>query len=358
MRSALHTIIAALAVIGFWQLAGRACADGPFESKHAKGVQPARHLELFTGPKVTHAAACAVQGAPSEVSACAATDTKERVEACAAPCAKCRQSQQAEQDEVVVECEVTDLPAASSDKDQGKQDLLSEILKTQHALTEQIERLQRQVEQATAALPRDEQVVFQFKVWEISHKKLRELGIDFAWGQGSIARTYGQNGPSVIVPVDSPIFDVLEALKANGMAKVLANPAVVTNSGKAGHFRVGYDWRGVSYGTTIDIVSHVHGDDSVSCELRTRITRDASRLDPDTKRPVVEEFECDASAELASGQALILGGKFLRNFHFAVPAKLKSTDDEVEWLLIVQPEVVASHETEEVVALPPVHDRQ
>jgi len=347
MRSALHTLVAALAVIGFWQLAGRACAEGPIAGKHANDTETARHLEIFTMPKVTRAAACAVTGEKSAVSACAATSGQAPVTACATECEKCRKQQvEEEEEEEIVECEITDLPRAC-DQDRAKQDLLSEILKTQRALTEQIERLQKQLQRAPARTHSDQQVLVEVEVLQISQTKMRELGFDLTWGTSDKSDTHSSPGPSSILPADSPAFDLLDTLVEKGIARRMANPSVVTVSGRPAHVNVGYEKGGEPFGTKIDLVPFVQAEGRIRCELRTRVAIEQVEslgTENSQQASLVEAFECDLAIELSDDQALVLGGPQL---HRRCAAAGSSCREDVQWLMVVRPHIL-----EKVVARP------
>ena len=131
-----------------------------------------------------------------------------------------------------------------------------------------------------------QQVLLHVKVMEVSRTKLRRLGFDFSQEQRQqllhfageradrldhrrvdLPRAARRRSSSTSPTAPSAFFGVLDALRQDGLAKILAEPNLVAISGRPAHFRVGgqyyYQLNGgitgpsasyVDYGTIVDVV--------------------------------------------------------------------------------------------------------
>ncbi|HVA47601.1 MAG TPA: pilus assembly protein N-terminal domain-containing protein [Pirellulales bacterium] len=210
-----------------------------------------------------------------------------------------------------------------------------------------------------------QQVLLQVKVMEVSRTKLRNFGFD--WGTlgrpgqgfatnsvGGLLNTLSQQASSsggttqalgtaatpfgLLAPVSgtaqsmtfgvmsgsNQFFGVLNLLTQKNVAKVVAEPQLVTVSGRPASFHVGgsvpyarmVSLAGPSFGfmqigTQVDFVPIVLGNGAIRLEVRPRV----SELDPSNAQtyngytiPGFAERQCDTGVELRSGQTLALAG--------------------------------------------------
>lgn len=206
-----------------------------------------------------------------------------------------------------------------------------------------------------------QQVLLQIKVMEVSRTKLRNMGFDWSSlgksGQGFATDSVGgllntlsqQTSTSstlsgAITPLgrlttasgnaqsmtfgvmsgSNQFFGVLNFLTQKNVAKVVAEPQLVTVSGRPASFHVGgkvpyaasVSLAGPSFsfmpiGTQIDFVPIVLGNGGIRLEVRPRV----SEIDPSNSQtyngytiPGFAERQCDTGVELRAGQTLALAG--------------------------------------------------
>ncbi|MCE9555966.1 MAG: pilus assembly protein N-terminal domain-containing protein [Planctomycetes bacterium] len=243
-----------------------------------------------------------------------------------------------------------------------------------------------------------QQVKLHVKVMEVSRTKLRTMGFDFATTNGNdflvssisglispasasagIAAGAGDTVRFGIVDGNNRFFGFLEALRKDNLMKILAEPTVVTISGRAASFKVGgeipilvpqslgtvsIEYK--NYGTQVDVVPIVLGNGRIRLEVRPRV----SELD-DTRGVVINNIivpgirirEVDTGVEMRSGQTMALGGlvqnrveadtkglPYLSEMpYFGAPFRRVSEKiNEIELLIMVTPELVSPMEAYEV----------
>ncbi|HVX12365.1 MAG TPA: pilus assembly protein N-terminal domain-containing protein [Pirellulales bacterium] len=246
-----------------------------------------------------------------------------------------------------------------------------------------------------------QQVLLQVKVMEISRTKLRNFGFD--WGnvgsQGSFAvsgvggllntaassssstgakTALGQLTPGStqtftfgVLNGANSFFGVLNLLVQNNVAKVLAEPQLVTVSGRPASFLVGglvpypasislagpsFNFRPI--GTQVDFVPIVLGNGAIRLEVRPQV----SELDPansvsynGSTIPGFSTRTCDTGVELRAGQTLALAGLVQQRSETQVRGLIWLKDlpllgipfrsvtdnfNEVETLIMVTPQLV------------------
>ena len=243
-----------------------------------------------------------------------------------------------------------------------------------------------------------QQVKLHVKVMEVSRTKARKLGFDFAATNGSdylvssvsgliaagsaAAGVPSGAGDTVrfgIVDGNNRFFGFLEALRKNNLMKILAEPTLVTVSGRAANFKVGgeipilvpqslgtvsIEYK--NYGTQVDFVPIVLGNGRIHLEVRPRV----SELD-DTRGVVINNIivpglrirEVDTAVEMRSGQTMALSGLVQNRVeadnkglpyiadlpYFGAPfRRVEETINEIELLIMVTPELVSPMEPYEV----------
>lgn len=250
-----------------------------------------------------------------------------------------------------------------------------------------------------------QQVLLHVRVMEVSRTNLKSLGFDFANFSGNdfmasgasgiinkanptagLFRTAGSlttNGQETIqfgiVNDPSGFVGFLEALKRENLLKVLAEPNLVTVSGRPASYLVGGEvpypqptgFGNISinfkpFGTQIDFVPIVLGNGGVRLEVRPQV----SELDRTigvsingTTVPGFRERMVDTGVELKFGQTLAIAGLLQQRVEMEkrglpylmdVPylgmlfSRKVSTVNEVELLIVVRPELVEAMDPDQV----------
>jgi pilus assembly protein CpaC len=182
-------------------------------------------------------------------------------------------------------------------------------------------------------------ILLHVKVMEISRTKLRNLGFDWAQissGGGFITQSVstllqapgtltGNSGATVrfgVIGSGGSFFGFVEALRQNELARLLAEPTLVTLDGRPANFNVGgqvpiplQQALGVttvtyrSFGTMIDFVPIVLGNGMIRLEVRPDITEiDPSLRDTVTGVPGFRQRTADTAVEMKAGQTLAIAG--------------------------------------------------
>ena len=236
-----------------------------------------------------------------------------------------------------------------------------------------------------------QQVLLHIKVMEVSRTKLRALGFDFskvtgsnivassvsgvlAAGSAAAASGLGTGRETFrfnIVDGSNAFYGLMEALREDGLMKILAEPTLVTVSGRPAFFQVGGEVPTLvpqslgtisveykKYGTQVDFVPIVLGNDEIRLEVRPRVS------DIDTGRSVeyqgytiyaFKTREVDTGVEMKAGQTLAIAGLVqnrLESSRRGIPwvgelpylgamfRKMQEQQNEIELLILVTPEVV------------------
>jgi pilus assembly protein CpaC len=257
-----------------------------------------------------------------------------------------------------------------------------------------------------------QQVLLHVKIMEVSRTKLRALGFDWSAlgdhtaaysavsgllsavsqgaaspGSASSAVIGAAGGTSTgtfgfhLVDRSSAFFGVLEALRQDNLVKVLAEPTLVTVSGRPAAFNVGGEtpfivpqslgtvqitWK--KDGTQLDFVPIVLGNGMIRLEVRPRV----SELDP-SRSVVVSDYvipgfkvrEVETGVEMNAGQTLAIAGLVQERTEAVrrglpwvgeLPyvgmmfGKVQEKVNEVELLILITPELVSAVDPQQ---LPP-----
>jgi pilus assembly protein CpaC len=243
-----------------------------------------------------------------------------------------------------------------------------------------------------------QQVMLKVKVMEVSRTKLRKLAMDWAiFGQnGFFASSVSDiiqsvNGPAGTVSVgektidfgvignDATFLGFLDALQTENVSKVLADPTLVTLSGRPASFLVGgqlpilvpsglgqttIEYK--DFGTQVDFVPIVLGNGRVRLEVRPRL----SEID-DSRSVTVNGFtvpalkvrQVDTGVEMNAGQTLALAGLIQERIEsqkrglpyvMDLPVigapfrKVQENVNEIESLVLVTPEFADAMDPHEV----------
>ncbi|MCX7425036.1 MAG: type II and III secretion system protein family protein [Planctomycetia bacterium] len=236
-----------------------------------------------------------------------------------------------------------------------------------------------------------QQVLLHVRVMEVSRTKLRRLGFDFAklTGRnmvassvsgllsGSVAASEGkiltdkQTFTTQIIQPGGSFFGVLEALREDKLLKILAEPTLVTISGRPASFLVGGEIPipvpqslGTTtieykrYGTQLDFVPIVLGNGKVRLEVRPKVSdldwANAVVVNGSTV-PGLKSREVETGVEMNAGQTLAIAG-LLQNitesqrhglpwvsdlpYVGAMFRRMEDQNNEIELLILVTPELV------------------
>src|SRR5262245_4482142 len=239
-------------------------------------------------------------------------------------------------------------------------------------------------------------ILLHVKVMEISRTKLRNLGFDWAALSGGVVQSVSGVLPTLAsgtalsalsppgtatlrfgVNPGSTFAAFLEALRENDLARLMAEPTLVTLDGRPATFNVGgmipipvNQALGVTtvtyrqFGTQIDFVPIILGNGLIRLEVRPDITEiDPSLRDQVTGVPGFRQRTADTAVELKAGQTLAIAGLvFTREdaVNRGIPIiadlpwvgipfrRVSSKRNDVELLILVTPEFCEAMDPNEV----------
>lgn len=244
-----------------------------------------------------------------------------------------------------------------------------------------------------------QQVLLHVKLMEVSRTKLRRLGFDWATfngnsgvvqsvsgviatagiGSGTATGTGGESVAFGIVNNGNSFFGFIDALRQYNLVKVLAEPTLVTVSGRPASFNSGGEFpilvpqalgtTSIEYrqfGTRVDFVPIVLGNGRVRLEVRPQV----SEIDPSrsvtingTTVPGLRTRWVDTGVEMKAGQTLALAGLIqnqIESENAGLPwlsdlpwvgsafRRVREQNNEIELLILVTPEFVDALDANEV----------
>jgi len=246
-----------------------------------------------------------------------------------------------------------------------------------------------------------QQVLLHVRVMEVSRTKLRKMGFDWALfsgndaviqnaagligdytvgsGMNEVISTRGESLVGAVVDGGNAFFGFLEALRQYDLVKVLAEPTLVTISGRPASFSSGGEFPilvpqslgtvSVEYrqfGTRVDFVPIVLGNGRVRLEIRPQV----SEIDParsvtinNTTVPGLRTRWADTAVEMNAGQTLALAGLIQTQMEAqnkglpwlsdlpwvgALFRRVQEQSNEIELLITVTPEFVSALDPHEV----------
>ena len=244
-----------------------------------------------------------------------------------------------------------------------------------------------------------QQVLLHVKVMEVSRTKLRDLGFDWAYisGNNVVASAAaglladatvatGTDPASVefnagnfrfnVVNGPSTFFGILEAMRRDNLAKILAEPTLVTVSGRPATFQSGgkvpvvnggglgvpANTQYVEYGTKVDFVPIVLGNSRIRLEVRPDVTEIDGARTVDGQYAFRSRY-VDTGVELEAGQTLAIAGLIqtrIESYRTGLPwvselpyvgaafRRTREERNEVELLILVTPELVSGMDAEQV----------
>ncbi len=244
------------------------------------------------------------------------------------------------------------------------------------------------------------QVALHVKVMEVSRTKLRQLGLDWEFaskdftiyqGAGSILAQSRDPSGNFLVPGiggdtvrllvgdTTKFIGYLQALRQQNLVKLLAEPTLLTISGRPARFESGGEipvpeGQGLgtfsivykNVGTTVDFVPIVMGNGIIRLEVHPAVTElnPALGIEANGVRiPGLTNRSVDTAVELQAGQTLALAGLIqtrVESTNKGVPllgdlpfvgrafSRVEEKLNEVELLIVVTPELVAPLNPHEV----------
>ena len=231
-----------------------------------------------------------------------------------------------------------------------------------------------------------QQGLLHVKIMEVSRTKLRQLGFDFAKINGSgnfVSQVSGLissisggsmttgGAPTVQFNIGhsgSAFFGVLNALRQDGLAKILSEPTLAAISGRPAHFNVGgqyyYQLNGgitgpstsfVNYGTIVDMVPIILGNGRIRLEVRAEVSEIDKSLTVVGGPPSLKIRTVETGVEMKAGQTLAIAGLVQNTVdsqnsglpwiseipYIGVPFRnVNEQINEVETLIMVTPELI------------------
>jgi pilus assembly protein CpaC len=246
-------------------------------------------------------------------------------------------------------------------------------------------------------------VLLHVKLMEVSRTKLRTLGFDWAKltngnlvvssvsglitdvtaatnGTGPVVTTTGEETFAFAIGNgSSAFFGVLEALRQDNLAKILADPTLVTISGRAAFFHVGgkfpylvpqgnnsisTDW--MDYGTRVDFVPIVLGNGRIHLDVRPEVSEPDTALGVSlgtSTIPAVKTRTAETGVEMTAGQTLAIAGLIQSRdeavnrglpwvselpYIGALFRRVQHEYNDIELLILVTPELVEAMDAQEV----------
>ncbi|MBL4885734.1 MAG: pilus assembly protein N-terminal domain-containing protein [Planctomycetaceae bacterium] len=237
-------------------------------------------------------------------------------------------------------------------------------------------------------VPGEFQVMLHVTIAELNRSHAREMGVNFnvLFDDGRHAIATAISGG---VPTLSGIFEngdisvLINALAGNGTAKILSRPSLSTLSGYPARFLAGGEFAvptvvGVGgaqaattsfrgFGTSIVVTPTVVRGDLI----RLQINPTFSKIDPNSSVngiPGLNTRTIQTTVELREGQTIVLGGLLSRQTSTQVTripilggipwigpvlfSSKRASEDELELLILVTPELIRAMDPEEVPPMP------
>jgi pilus assembly protein CpaC len=240
-----------------------------------------------------------------------------------------------------------------------------------------------------------QQILLKVKVMEVNRTKLRDIGFDFdlsgtsgflqstSAGLLSAVDRTGNTFTKTASNIDFQLIDgntqflgVLQALQQSNVVKTLADPTLVTVSGRPAMFNSGGEIffqvnssqgtasvQSEKFGTQVDFVPIVLGDGRIRLEVRPKIS------EIDNSNPIADQLfrtkvsEVDTGVEMRAGQTLAIAGLIqtrVKAQHRGLPyisdvpylgvpfRRVTEEVEEVELLILVTPEFAEGMDPHEV----------
>jgi pilus assembly protein CpaC len=250
-----------------------------------------------------------------------------------------------------------------------------QVERERQALHHRLDVSQPEIEQIRQVVGAGKQVIIRLQIAEVSLTKLQHMGFNLAQGAGDgdgkpiVDETSFNAEWSAITRDGKKAQQLLQSLRKENLAKILAEPTLVTTSGNPAVFNSGVELSVPKpqpdgsvrmerqYGTVVRFTPEALGD-----QVRLAIRGSLSELDyGHTVRvgkenvPGVQKREFDTRAELESGQTLAISGPielrrevvvrgipFIKDLPYvgAMFRSVEETLNKIALLILVRPEIV------------------
>jgi Flp pilus assembly secretin CpaC len=207
---------------------------------------------------------------------------------------------------------------------------VAELLNRRQA---QLDALQKQVSGLRRLTHTEEQIQVDLKIYEISAAKLETAGISLPRFKGgdrvestekpTQCSPHHIHGPRVIDAGDE-LFVALNRMKEEGITKVIAEPTVVTVSGRPGWINSGGEFPYIirrgnedptiefkQFGTRVEVLPFAIGNERIRLEVLAKTSRPDEKSAAKLEGVVVPGLwirEIDTGVELKSGQTIVIFG--------------------------------------------------
>jgi Flp pilus assembly secretin CpaC len=229
------------------------------------------------------------------------------------------------------------------------------------AVAGDIKALQAEIERLRSITQHPTQIMLKLRVIELSRSKLEKMGLDISKvikdkTKDAVSTSLEQGkSPSRdrlgigVLDANDSFFSMLDTLRKDRLAKVLAEPTLVTVSGRAASFQSGGeipiprpqgDGNAKSeykfYGTSIDYVPILLVNQNIRLEMRACVSEldHANTVEIAGKTvPGIKTRTVDTGVEIQPGRTLVLSG---------LVHKQAQEKTETETLFLVTPEIVTA----------------
>jgi Flp pilus assembly secretin CpaC len=263
---------------------------------------------------------------------------------------------------------------AAGEIDQARR-LHQQIENEKQLLLERMASLQAELDRLRQIAGCAPQIMVQVRMMELSRGKLRGLGLNGAKpGEGGLPGGVSPNRAPLdlnVVEAGNPLLRTLDAIRADKLAKVLAEPTMMTLSGRPASLHVGGQYPVLvpqsdgsrvmeyrDYGTQMDLLATALGGGKIRLEVRLRLSQLVAEHGiqiGEQTFPGVKGCNLDTGVEMQAGQTLVLGGlvqtgaanaktdaqaEDRASTGTAADDKPKDTSDQTELLVLVTPRIV------------------
>jgi pilus assembly protein CpaC len=256
-------------------------------------------------------------------------------------------------------------------------ELVDQAAREKERLLERLGELADEIERLRTLTGGPPQVLLHVQIVEFSPSKLRALGLDFAAldsTEANESKLIGQElglEPVLVIDGDHGLLGLLDALIHDNVARTIAEPTLVTMSGRPACCQIGGEFvrptpqpngsvnmEYVWYGTRVELVPTAQDSDSLRLDahvgVRDLCPERAVQIDG-VSVPGLRAREMDTGVEIAVGQTLVLAGlgqkrtdsvkrgiPWLSDLPYvgALFSWVKESQDEVDLLVLVTPEIV------------------
>lgn len=195
------------------------------------------------------------------------------------------------------------------------------------------------------------QVLLHLRVIEVSRSKLAKLGFEWTSIQNEnvISSPFGYVSPTTfqVIGDNKGLLGMLDALRKDKLARVLAEPTLVAMSGQPAHFQCGgeipvavaggeaggCEWP-TKAGTRVDLVPLVTESDRIRLEMKVAVVEplaDGPTVSGKQQASALKTLNIDTGVEMSSGQTVVMSG-------FSTYSK--DRDETLETLILITSEIV------------------